>query len=339
MVFNRRRQTSKQAIIEFWEWWPSVRPRLTAGLDAGDGGEPVGEEIAAKVAAIHPNLDWELGKGLVARHAFTVSPAGNPDLFAVTARWRALAPPSDGTWEFHGSRQAIPDFAGLRLRFDEHDLHLSDTRFGITGSEHIVDVAVFHPAFAQLPEEPRQHIAFLCLDWALGEHAVELWVGEVTAPAAAPPEADTVDGLRGAVAELERAHEEPRWVILSGSSPQNQGMMALAQVPLRAARWPRFDTHVALALPFPDRGNGLPTDEALAALRAFEDSLSSVLGPDGDLLAHETGGAARTLHYYVDGESEAPARLSAAAGGWHQASVTTTLDPGLSAIRHLDASR
>lgn len=128
-------------------------------------------------------------------------------------------------------------------------------------------------------------------------------------------------------------------MILSGGTPQTQGMMAVAQVPLRAARWPRFDTHVALALPFQDRGNGLPTDEAPAALRAFEDSLSPVLGLDGELLAHETGHGIRTLHYYVDGESEAPARLSAAAAGWHRASSTTTLDPGLSAIRHLDTSR
>jgi hypothetical protein len=341
MVFGRRNRasTTREAIIEFWTWWPSVRTPLTAGIDAGDGGAPLAGEIARRVTAIHPKLDWELGKGLVARHGVTLSPAGNPELRAAAARWLALAPPPDDVWEFHDARQAVPGFATMRLQFDGHDLNLGDVRFGVAGNEHSVDVSVFHPVFARLAENARLRIAFLCLDWALGEQAVEVWVGEISAMATAPGQADTVDGLRATVAGLVQRHQEPQWVILGGSTPETERLMAVAQVPLRAARWPRFDTHVAVTLSFPDRGNGLPTNDALAELRAFEDSVGPMLGRDGELLAHETGNGIRTLHYYVDGESEAVARLAGRTSQWPGARSTVTHDPALKAIRHLDVSR
>lgn len=334
-----RSSNARDGIVEFWQWWPDGRPRLTAAIAAGDGGASLADEIGQRVAAIHPELDWELGPGAVSQHCFMLSPAGNPELRATAARWLAPAPPSDDTWEFYDARQPNPGFAGMRLRMDSLDLPLGDVRFLISRREHSIDVGVFHPSFAALPEKPRMHLAFLSLDWALGEQAVEVWIGEISAVPVAPAQADTVDGLRAAVADLAERHREPQWVILSGGTPDTQGNMAVAQVPLRAARWPRFDTHIAVTAPYEDRGNGLPSDAALALLREFEDSLTATAARDGDLLAHETANGSRTLHYYVDGESGAPARVTAAVSGWPRARGTTTLDPSLKAIRHLDVSR
>lgn len=67
--------------------------------------------------------------------------------------------------------------------------------------------------------------------------------------------------------------------------------------------------------------------------------MTPILGQDGELLAHESGRGIRTLHYYVDGESSAPQRLADAVSGWTNARITTALDPGLTAIRHLDVAR
>jgi hypothetical protein len=352
MLFGRRHRSSntREGIIEFWAWWPSARPRLTADIDAGEGGASLADEIGQRVAAIHPKLEWELGQGVVSRHGFTVSPAGNVESRAAAARWLALAPPSDDVWEFHDARQPNPGFAHMSLRMDAQELALGDTRFLVSPREHSIDVSVFHPSFPSLPEKQHLHLAFLLLDWALGEQSVEVWIGEISATAITPGQAATVEGLRATLEGLVQRHQEPQWVILGGSTPDTQRLMAVAQVPLRAARWPRFDTHVALTLPFgelssrtseqgSDRGNGLPTEEALATLRAFEDSAAPRLGLDGELLAHETGNGIRTLHYYVDGESEAVARLTARTSEWPGARSTVTLDPALKAIRHLDVSR
>lgn len=256
MLFGRHRRSSpsQHAIIEFWQWWPAARSRLTASIDAGDGGSQLAAEIGQRVAAIHPELDWELGRGVVARHSFMLSPAGRSDPRATAARWLALAPPADDTWEYHDARRAVPAFATMRVRLDGHDLGVGDTRFGVTRHEHSIDVAVFHPLVAELPEQPRTRIAFLCLDWALGEQAVETWVGAISATPNPPAQADTVDGLRQSVADLAARHEEPQWLILRGGTPQTQDMMAVAQAPLRPARWPRFDIHAALTLPYEGSG-------------------------------------------------------------------------------------
>jgi hypothetical protein len=337
MFFGRSRRTDP--IVDFWMWWPSVRPRLTAGLEAGDGGMPLVDEISARVKAINPKLDWELGKGSVASHDFTLSPVGDSALRATAARWLALAPPPDDTWEFHDARQPNPAFEHARLQIADAELALGDLRFGVTTHEHAVNVVVHHPAFVTLPEQVRTQIAFLSLDWALGEHDVEVWVGTDTADTGAPLDPSTVDELRTTVSTVAAHHEPPQWVLLSGQAPDGHPVVASAQVPLRAARWPRFDTHVALALPFADRGNGLPTDEALDALRAFEDSLVPTLGGDGDLLAHETGKGVRTLHYYVDGATDLPVYLADAASSWRRGRATKTYDPQLAGIRHLAADR
>jgi hypothetical protein len=68
------------------------------------------------------------------------------------------------------------------------------------------------------------------------------------------------------------------------------------------SRHPRagLDAHVALALPFTDSGNRLPTESAQDALRAFEDSLKSALDGYGELQADETHPGTRTLHYNVE---------------------------------------
>ena len=68
--------------------------------------------------------------------------------------------------------------------------------FAAEPHEHAVDVSVCHPAFAGMPEQVRLHLTYIFLGWALGEHAVEEWVGAVAAAIAPSAEQDTVDKLR-----------------------------------------------------------------------------------------------------------------------------------------------
>lgn len=259
----------------------------------------------------------------------------------MAGRWLAAAPPPDETWEYHAARQADPASFEAVLEIAEVRLELAGIRFAFTVDEERcqVDVTCVHPEIAVLPEGGRAQVTFLTLDWLLGEEAVELWVGAVDF-AATHPSARPREDLVGAVTGLAERHRKPRWALLRGQRPDGSAVTALAQQPLKAPRWPRFDTHVAVTLPFRGvRDSGLPLDPSLDALRAFEDQLTTAVGDDGDLVAHETSAGTRTLHYYVDGDGPAGKALASAAPGWTEgrARTTTTYDPALDGVRHLRA--
>lgn len=337
MIFSRGRK--QDPVVEFWAWWPTIRPAVTAAIATG-GFEPLTPQISKRVAAIHKDLTWEFSKGRDASHALVVSPGGNPALRAVAARWGALAPASDPEWEFHTARQpdhdtlsAAIEIAGARL-----DLGLLRFAFSIDEDAAAIDVIGHHPLFRRLPEPVRAQVTFLSLDWLLGEEGVELWIGGVDVSADEPAGARHPLELAAAVDALREEYREPKWVVFSGTR-RGAPLTGLAQRPLRAVRWPRFDTHVAVTLPFSGRnGDGLPSDAALDALRAFEDGpLDAALRGDGELVALETTGGLRTLHFYVDGTSAAGDDLAAAAAGWPdgRAKVGRRHDPGFEGVRHL----
>jgi hypothetical protein len=120
----------------------------------------------------------------------------------------------------------------------------------------------------------------------------------------------------------------------------NDGLprMAVANLPLRPARWPRFDTHLGVTLPYRTYNEGrLPIDSSLQALRDFEDMLVASVGGDGALVAHETGNRLRTLHFFVDAQSGARGRIESALPGWAEgrAGLDVTYDPRFERVAHL----
>src|SRR5437762_1556210 len=94
------------AIGEFWAWWAAARPRVEEAIATGAWGE-LTPEVAERVRAIEPRLDWEFGPGVSgARHALCLSGRGDPDLRRITESWVRAGPPPDATWEFHPARRA-----------------------------------------------------------------------------------------------------------------------------------------------------------------------------------------------------------------------------------------
>jgi hypothetical protein len=338
-VFGRKRMSPAEAVVEFWVWWDTARPRVEAAIESGTWDELV-DEMSARVAAIHPKLQWEFAKGGRARHCLVVCAAGDPALRAGAARWLAAAPPATDTWEYAAARQ--PDLAAFAntLKIAGHELALDEVRFAARPDpdRHEIDVICHHPGFAGLPDEARGQITFLALDWLLGEYAVELWVGEVTWTAVPPPDAGPPRALADAVAELAAEHQEPVWALLRGETRSGAPVLATVQQPLKSVRWPRFDTHVAVVLPYRlVNDGGLPFEDSLEALREFEDRLTGAVGGDGELVAHETAEGRRTLHYYADPATDAVAAIERAVPGWAEgrASVKRSYDPGFERVRHL----
>jgi hypothetical protein len=259
-----------------------------------------------------------------------------PQHRAAAARWLAAGPPADDIWEYHDTRPGDPAACTSTLQIAGTSVDLSQIRYAIEvdRERHQIHVTCYHPAFAHLPDDVQGQITYLSLDWLLGEAAVEIWLGGIRWTGLAPAGLRTPTDLRHAVAAIDGGY---RWGLIRGRDSDGLPRLATVAMPLRSARWPRFDTHVAVAVTYPSDRVQLPTDASLAALRAFEDQIT-LPGHEGTLVAHETGRRQRVFHFYVDAAAPGQTRLEAAATAWAEGSVTVTVayDPGFDRVRHLD---
>ena len=335
-LFREKARPEAETIAAFWQWWATARDDVAAAIDAGTVPE-LADEIGRRVHAINADLQWELGPGDTSAHALAVTPGGQAEIRAVAARWLAAAPPADETWSYRSVRAADPSTFESTIELNGHQLELADIRYGLTVNEQNrqIDVVCYHPAFAGLPDDIRGQITFLTLDWALGEDDVEIWIGEITWTVVEPAHSRTPAELRKAVNTV--AAGEDSWVLMRGER-KGRPILATAASPLRPARWPRFDLHVPIKLPYQRYNEGqLPVDESLAALRGFEDELSAAVSTNGALVAHETGNRLRTLHFYVDSQTNARAELESRLPHWLEgrASAAVRLDPSFEQVQHL----
>ena len=182
-----------------------VRQRATTGALARNDPMSVSDAISAAVETIHPELAWELAAGDVSEHVLVVTAGGNPDLRAAARRWLLAAPAADETWSYADFRPPADDPEAISLSSGQAPdidfarvsvtARLSGTRF---------DTVVFHPAFPELDPHARSQVAFLVLDATLGEHDVELWIGEVTPSEVSPVDGFGLNALRAVVQDSRR---------------------------------------------------------------------------------------------------------------------------------------
>ena len=337
---NRTKQRPEaETIAEFWQWWTTARDGVAAAIANGTVRTYV-DDLGGRVEAIHPDLQWELAPGGAgSEHAVVVTAGGHAETRAPAARWLAAAPPADATWSYRSQRAADPDTFTATIELDGHKLELEQIRYDLTVDRPArqVDVVCYHPGFAGLPDEVAGQVTFLTLDWTLGESDAAVWVGEVAWTADAPARPRTWQDLRHAVTAIAE-DEDDSWVLMEAELPGGVPLLAAAASPLRPARWPRFDLHVPVTLPFRAANEaGMPERDALEALRRFEDELTAAVAADGALVAHETSRGRRTLHYYVDAQSGARAALEARLDGWPAGRPVAepNLDPAFDGVAHL----
>ncbi|MGH3349152.1 MAG: DUF695 domain-containing protein [Nocardioides sp.] len=346
-IFGRRASESdNRRITAFWTWW-TQKGALACGaaLEADDQGALV-TLLAKRIDAIEAGLSWEVGPGPLGGRLLVVSAGGNPDHRALARRWLLAAPEPDGVspWEFSDQRPPVDDPVEAVLSTPSGAaIPLADVRVAARQSGARFDVTVFHPAFPDLAEDARLQVAFHALDTTLGESSTELWIGEVEATTDLPRDAFGLEALRSAVGNLRKEYVDadgnPAWVLLHGESPQGP-VIASAVVPLHPVIAPNLTHHVGVMVPyvgFAERG--LPSAAALCELALLEDRLTSTLGPDGRVVAHETTNGVRLLHAYVDPTTSAPQRLEETVGGWSHGDVVTRVDtdPAWDAVRPLRA--
>ena len=319
-------------IQEFWRWWTACEQPGAAAVDR-------------RVRAIDAGLGWEFsgGTATAGNRLLAVHSTGDPTLRALAARWAAAAVPTDG-WEFLAARPASPSPLSGAVVVEGVRIDLSELRFDALPAEHRpeIDVTGVHPAFAVLGRGAARRVTELALADVLGETRVDLWIGAVTGRARvhrtggtrAAPRTGLVrggsDAQTPADAGAVRAPGDARR--LSGTAVRRfvddfaalecwrtwsrMGDVAVWW-PLRGARWPRFDTHLAVTRASRDLVRALGGNGGIAA--------------DCVVVAWEDGG--RVAHVYADGVTSAPAFVEARAGPG--AVIERGYDPTLAEVRHL----
>lgn len=344
MPFLRRTPPPERRIAAFWDWWGRDGARSCAAAIEERDPHRVAEDISRHVAALHDGLAWEFAPGELSEHVLVVTAEGDPAMRALARQWLLAAPEPDGTWSYSDLRPPARDVEGVVLSAEDNpDIAFRDVTVAARRRGTLLDVVVHHPAFAELPERARAQIAFLAVDAAVGEAAVECWIGVVETATAPPLDGFGLAGLAVAVRDLAGEYVDadgrPTWLLLQSTSPSGQGL-ASTVVPLDPLLAPHLTVHVGVTAEYADRTEeGLPGPGSLDRLRQLEDLLTRLLGSDGMVVAHETAAGRRVLHAFVR-EGSAAARDGLASHlPWVEGPlrVTVTEDPGWQAVRHLRA--
>lgn len=334
VIFGRRRDRDpKSGIAAFWSWWAQSRDKLDAAMTAGELGG-IDRTLSARVAAIHPDLAWELTAGRAARHALVLSPEGSPSLRTITERWLRAGPGADDAWEYHPARQAdLRAFEG-QVNLGRRSFDPAKARFGaeVDHDRARVHVLVHHPDFPVLDDADRLRASFLLLDWALGEDDVERWLGEIRVTGSEQPH--DVAGVRAVVAELASQYGEDEWTLMEGLDERGRPLEARVRVPFPRMDHPLFDLHGVIRIGYRPGDEGLPADGEEAALDAITDGLLGRLGRSAVLGAVVTAAGVRSLHLYADHEGVVPGQVEVWAGQQpRQVTVEWTPDPGWEILR------
>lgn len=330
-LFKRKSSIpSTLAVTDFWEWWAEARSTISPHEPS-----PTTEELNRRVQAIHRELAWHFGPGEDSEHRLTVTGGGVAEVRSSAERWLRAAPASDATWEFRSSQEADPSPLENTIEIGGQTLELSAVRFAIendlTGRR--VHVGVFHPDFASVPLQLAQQVTFLSLDWALGEDAVERWLGAIETLTAAPSEPETVAALQQAVAEQVSERVVDTWIVAEWTTDDGYPGLASFRSDIRWIDHPTFDLYHRIVALYVGQENGMPHPEGLEDLRVLEDALQTAIGARGVIVAHETADARRTFHVYTDGQDQNVTDALLAAAKRPHVSVQSTADPSWQSVR------
>ncbi|HUJ57543.1 MAG TPA: DUF695 domain-containing protein [Kofleriaceae bacterium] len=297
--------TIEEGIRAFWVWWETAQPRVLRAIEVDRKFSPdLIREIADRVDAIG-DLDWELSPGKTSRHAFCLSPKGDPQARLITELWRDRGPSPDATWEYFAARQARP---GSTLEINNVELDRNDlmVSFEVDPGRERIDATYFHPKFAKLSETTQATALYLLLDGALGEDGVERWLGHIEASAKKLEDAVAFREFTDALAELERTATGEQFVVMQGKTETGDPVFVTCNRALKRIDHILHTMHVAVDLAILDQSpHGLTTPADAEQLNILEDELASSLGGLVVYFGRETRSGHRVMHWYAPEDSAA----------------------------------
>ncbi len=300
-----------EGIAAFWSWWASAKDGIAAAIEDGSV-ERLAADISRHVDAIHASLAWELSKGQSARHAFCISPEGNPEVRPAAAAWLAASPPADPTWEYHASKQPGPA-ALLEVGSERIDLSEMRAIAGWDEDRELAGVRLWHPAFVRLPDNVSRQVAFIFLDNLLGEDEVERWIGSIDV-SEMPFGGRTPEELIDEIARRAKSATRSHWVLAQRTDRGGNVALVLSNAALKRIDLPYSAYHLCVTL-----GLGM---EQLAGrgddrrLEDAEDELTASLEQGGSTFVGRSTEAKRRILHFVTTDSEESVALARA---WSQA--------------------
>jgi hypothetical protein len=295
----------EEGIRSFWVWWSTARHQILRAIEVEQTfSDRLIEDIASHVSAIG-DLDWELSPGKTAKHAFCVSPKGDPQARLITELWRHRGPNPDETWEYFAARQGTQasriEIGGVQL--DRDDLMVS---FEVDTGRERIDATYFHPRFAKLSEKLQTTSLYLLLDGALGEDAVERWLGRIEATSKRLENTLPFSQFREALSKLERTATGEQFVLMEGKTEAGARVVITCNQSLKRIDHLLHTMHVAVDLVILDQNpQGLTTSADAEKLNELEDELTAALAGLAVYFGRETKPGHRVLHWYVAEDSAA----------------------------------
>jgi hypothetical protein len=287
-------------IAAFWSWWSTARETIAGAIASGEFTEAIVNDIGAHVDAIG-ELGWELQPGRTAKHAFCLSPQGDPEMRIVSEMWRQRGPAADDTWEFHAAKPPIPP---MQLTLYGVRLHVSELEVAFevdTGVER-VNAIYYHPGFAKLEDDDQRGEAiFLLLDQALGEDGVERWIGTIDVTSTRRDDLQSFDVFLATCDELARTATGERWAVAELEVDGVQSVITCNRAVKRIDHL-LAQMHVVVSVAVGDAKD--PAE--LAALRKLDDELRAALGSHAVYIGRETRATTRAMHFYA--MDDGPAR-------------------------------
>ncbi|MEO1271413.1 MAG: DUF695 domain-containing protein [Myxococcota bacterium] len=322
-----------KAIEAFWRWWEKEHDGLEASLGSQsmDALAPYIEAISQRVHAIHPDLQWELGRPeMVAsdqpqtgRYVMCVTGAGNLTLRVLAERWRVAAPPQEG-WSFFAARQPYHRQDSGQLRLGGHHLDREELQvtLDLDRSREQLNIQIGHPQFAQMSEAARTRAAFLLLDTWFGEDDAIRWIGSVTiAEGELDDDPLPWQALEAAIAQLKADATGSRWALMRGKDAQGGLMLAFINLALKPLDHLLMDLLVEVHLDFDVEEDWLP--KAVSEdLEAMEEELRTELGHQAVYIGRLTRTGRRTLLFHLSGLDNTLEQLEAWATRPHPLHIT-----------------
>jgi hypothetical protein len=330
-------RASLLAVVDFWTWWQTARPGVETALAAKTPSR-FEQSVARAVAAIHPELKWEIG-GRPDAYQFIVTGHGIPEMRAVAARWQLAAPKDDSRWSYFSSRQPDPRaLAGTRLTIVGRSVALSEMTVSLCErrDQARVDVVVHHDVFAALPRDDGKMIADLALGWALGEDEIERRLGRITTSSTSESSAATIamPDLAAAIAEFGARHP-PAFALVQGVRGDGRPIVGVVLTGYGPVDYPLFDLHIVVTVPYVSMNSErFQIGESADRLSSFEESLSYLCGSSAVMLAALSCDGMRMLHLYCDATSDVSERVRGWRHGWAEGDVRIEVnyDPAWAAI-------
>jgi hypothetical protein len=170
----------RKAFDRFWAWFATHSGELKL-LYSNGNQEELARRMNRAVDRIDSALAWEIGPPRESgRHTLTLTGEGNPELRRLADEMITVAPAMKD-WEFHNARLARTPPERILLASQGSELATASWSFAPVERAETgrLDLTVYGDNLSDLPREKALQAVSLFVDAALGEDAVEEWIGRI----------------------------------------------------------------------------------------------------------------------------------------------------------------